>query len=67
MPSSTSEVVRLFPLPIANSTCTAARRAHFVPSGLEPLWSTPDELANLMKTETLKWAKVIKDSGATVD
>ena len=42
-------------------------RERFSAAGLEPLPSTPDELAQLMKAETQKWAKVIKESGATVD
>ena len=35
--------------------------------GLEPVGSTPDELAAYQKTEIIKWAKVVKDSGAKVD
>jgi tripartite-type tricarboxylate transporter receptor subunit TctC len=42
-------------------------RERFSAAGLEPLTSTPEQLAQLMKTEALKWAKVIKDSGAKVD
>ncbi|HSI59159.1 MAG TPA: tripartite tricarboxylate transporter substrate binding protein [Ideonella sp.] len=46
---------------------TAEVRERFATAGLEPLTSSPDELAQLMKTETVKWAKVIHDSGAKVD
>ncbi len=42
-------------------------RERFSAAGLEPLPSSPEELAQLMKTETQKWAKVIRESGATVD
>jgi tripartite-type tricarboxylate transporter receptor subunit TctC len=42
-------------------------RERFATAWLEPLPSTPAELMELMKTETVKWAKVIKDSGATAD
>lgn len=42
-------------------------RERFASAGLEPLPSTPEELGALMKSETQKWAKVIKESGATVD
>ena len=42
-------------------------RERFAAAGLEPLPSTPEELAALMKSETPKWARVIKESGATVD
>lgn len=42
-------------------------KASFLASGLEPLPSTSDELAQLMKSETGKWAKVIETSGAKID
>ena len=42
-------------------------RQQFAQAGLEPLTSTPQELAALMKTETEKWAGVIRRSGAKVD
>jgi tripartite-type tricarboxylate transporter receptor subunit TctC len=32
-----------------------------------PVGSTPDEFAAFMRSETVKWAQVIKDSGARVD
>ena len=35
--------------------------------GLEPQVSTPDELARYQATEIVKWAKVVKDSGAKAD
>ena len=35
--------------------------------GLEPWISTPDELAKFQATEIVKWAKVVKDSGAKAD
>lgn len=42
-------------------------RERFAAAGLEPLPSTPEELGALMKAETVKWGKVIRESGATVD
>ncbi len=42
-------------------------RERFAAAALEPLTSTPEQLGQLMKTETLKWATVIKQSGARVD
>lgn len=35
--------------------------------GLDPVGGTPAELAKYQKSEITKWAKVVKDSGATVD
>lgn len=46
---------------------TPELRRQFANVGLEPLGGSPDELARLMRSETEKWAKVIKVSGAKVD
>ncbi len=35
--------------------------------GAEPALSTPTEFADLIKLELVKWAKVVKDSGAKLD
>lgn len=35
--------------------------------GAEPALSTPAEFAELMRSELVKWAKVVKDSGAKLD
>lgn len=35
--------------------------------GLEPIGSTAEELASYQRTEIVKWAKVVKDSGATAE
>lgn len=42
-------------------------RERFASAWLEPLPSTSEEMAALMKSETTKWARVIKESGASVD
>jgi tripartite-type tricarboxylate transporter receptor subunit TctC len=35
--------------------------------GCEPFKSSPDQFAALVKSDLPKWAKIVKDSGATVD
>jgi len=42
-------------------------RERFATAGLEPLPSTPEEMAALMKSEAVKWARVIQESGAKID
>lgn len=46
---------------------SAEVRERFASAGLEPLPSTSEEMATLMKSETQKWSRVIKESGASVD
>ena len=38
-----------------------------VEQGIEPVGSTPEELAQYIKRELDKWAKVVKDTGARID
>jgi tripartite-type tricarboxylate transporter receptor subunit TctC len=42
-------------------------RERFATAGLEPLPSSSDELAQLIRGDTTKWAQVIKASGAKID
>jgi tripartite-type tricarboxylate transporter receptor subunit TctC len=35
--------------------------------GLDPVLSSPEELAKYQASEIAKWAKVVKDSGARAD
>lgn len=42
-------------------------RDRLIGLGAEPAISTPAEFAALIKAELVKWAKVVKDSGATLD
>jgi tripartite-type tricarboxylate transporter receptor subunit TctC len=54
-----AEVLRVFKLP------EVADRLKGL--GLEPWLSTPEELARYQASEIVKWAKVVKDSGAKAD
>ena len=42
-------------------------REKLVGLGAEPVGNTPDEFAALVKSEVVKWAAVVKQSGARVD
>lgn len=63
------------PKPIVDKWAAEVRRVFKLPdvakrladNGLEPVASTPDELAAYQKSELAKWAKVVKDSGAKAD
>ena len=42
-------------------------RDRFLALGAEPAGSTPDQFAAFYRNEVLKWAKVVKESGAQID
>ena len=54
-----AEVQRVFKLPDVQDKLRGL--------GLEPWLSTPEELTRFQATEIVKWAKVVKDSGATAE
>jgi tripartite-type tricarboxylate transporter receptor subunit TctC len=54
-----AEVLRVFKLP------DVAERMKTL--GLEAVLSSPDELAKYQATEIVKWAKVVKESGAKAE
>jgi tripartite-type tricarboxylate transporter receptor subunit TctC len=42
-------------------------RKRFETQGLDVVGARPEDLGKLMREETTRWAKVVKDSGAKVD
>ena len=42
-------------------------RERFIAQGTDPVGSTPDEFGEYMRTETAKWARLVKASGAKAD
>ena len=42
-------------------------RERIVATGNEPWWSTPEEFGVFVRAEIAKWAKVVKESGASAD
>jgi tripartite-type tricarboxylate transporter receptor subunit TctC len=52
---------------INDAVASAPVRERFAKLGLEPLTSTPQEFGALIRSETAKWAEMIKKSGARVD
>ena len=67
-PASTpSVIVQRLNAEITAVLRSAEIRERFFAAGLEPLPSSSEDLSALMKAETLKWGRVIKESGATVD
>ena len=42
-------------------------RERILATGNEPWWSTPDEFGVFVRAEIAKWAKVVKESGASAD
>jgi tripartite-type tricarboxylate transporter receptor subunit TctC len=63
------------PRPITNKLSAEFAKAvrlpdvkqQFASSGAEPVGSSPDEFAKYVNAQLLKWAKVVKESGAKLD
>lgn len=52
---------------VARALAIPELRDKFVQQGADPIGNTPDEFGAYMKSETAKWAKVVKASGARAD
>jgi tripartite-type tricarboxylate transporter receptor subunit TctC len=61
------EIVNKLSTEIAKALKTPEMKKRLEEQGAEAVGSTPEEFAAHIKSETAKWAKVVKESGATVD
>jgi tripartite-type tricarboxylate transporter receptor subunit TctC len=61
------DIVNRIQQEVAKSLNTPAMKEKLLLQGAIPSGNTPQEFTTLIASETLKWAKVVKDSGAKVD
>ena len=61
------EIAQKIALDVARILKDPEMRERFVSQGADPVGSTPDEFAEHMKSETAKWARLVKASGAKAD
>jgi len=67
-PAGTSpDIVNRIQQEVAKSLATPAIKEKMLAQGAIPSGNTPAEFAQLIASEHVKWAKVVKDSGAKVD
>ena len=52
---------------IARAIDTPEMKERFLALGVEPAASTPEQLASLVREDLVRWARIVKDSGAQVD
>ena len=57
------EIVRRLNTEIAQVMRTPDIQARMVELGFEPAGGPPEELAELQRTDLVKWAKVVKEAG----
>ena len=68
LPAATpKEVVMKLHAAYVNAISDPTVRQKIVEAGIEPLQSTPQQLADYIVSETAKWAKVIKDANIAVE
>ena len=61
------DIVNRLNAEIRTALASAAVRDRFKTLGAEPAPSTPEEFLELSRRETVKWAKIVKFSGARID
>jgi tripartite-type tricarboxylate transporter receptor subunit TctC len=62
-----ADIVNKLNKEINGAVASPAVRERFAKLGLEPLTATPQEFGALIRSETAKWAEMIRKSGARVD
>ncbi len=61
------EIAAKISMDIARALRQPDLREKFIQQGADPVGSTPEEFGQYMRSETAKWAKIVKVSGARVD
>ena len=62
-----SEIVARFSAEINRAVFSPEVKAKMLEQGIEPVGSTPDQLAKFMQSESTRYGKVIRDTGAKPD
>lgn len=61
------DIVNKLQQEISRALLSPTVNAKLVTQGAEPVGNTPEQFAAFIKSETVKWAKVVKVSGAKID
>ena len=61
------EIVQTLSSAVVRATRDADTRRRLLEQGAEPVGSTPEEFAKLLREEVARWAEVVKVSGARAD